>query len=219
MTPVVISEILNRQLPVSLEGKEAILWMKENGSRNWRQMEWIGWYYEERTRELLMASLGGSMGKTFVNTSFDYYLHGRHYDFKAHCLYNPHGSKNNDLIINDCEAFNQAIANGGMTLVLFTGEASFDDAGSFKQWHDALKGKPSKYVLEGSKTGRSSRTRKSSFQLTDIQIIEFNDFRDIERGLESGWLKVTPQGRNSNGKPRPPKYSLNLPKFNNMTQY
>jgi len=55
---------------------------------------------------------------------------------------------------------------------------------------NSLKDKASRYVLEGNKPGRSSRTRKSSFQLTDIQIIEFNDFRDIERDLESGWLKV-----------------------------
>lgn len=207
-----IHGILNQDLPIDLDGEEAISWMMENGSKNWRQMEWIGWFYEERTRETLISSLGGSPGMTFGNTSFDYYLDGRHYDFKAHCLYNPHGAKNNDVIVNDCEAFNQAAENGGITLVLLMGEASFDDDGSFKKWHDALKGKPSKYVLEGNQTGRSSRTRKSAFQLTEIQIIEFNDISDVQHGLDSGWLKVTSQGRNSNGKPRPPKYTLCLKK-------
>jgi len=216
MTLIGISDILNQHLPLSLEGKEAILWMKENGSNNWRQMEWIGWYYEERTRELLMKSLGGTVGKKFENTSFDYFLAGRHYDFKAHCLYNPLGSKNNDVIINDCEAFNQAVNDGGLTLVLLMGEALFDDNGTFKRWHDSLKGKPSKYVIDGNKSGRPSRTRKSSFRLTEIQMIEFEDAHDIENGLELGWLKISPQGKNSNGKPRPPKYSLNLSKFNNM---
>ena len=207
-----IHEILNQNLPLILDGKEALLWMKENGSKNWRQMEWIGWFYEERTRQILISTLGGSSGKTFGNTSFDYYLNGRHYDFKAHCLHNPLGAKNHDLIINDCEAFNQAAENGGITLVLLIGEASFDDDDSFKKWHDAIKGKPSKYVLEGNQTGRSSRTRKCAFQLTEIQIIEFEDISDVQQGLDSGWLKVTPQGRNSNGKPRPPKYTLRLQK-------
>ena len=52
-----IHGILNQDLPIDLDGEEAISWMMENGSKNWRQMEWIGLFYEERTRETLISSL------------------------------------------------------------------------------------------------------------------------------------------------------------------
>ena len=44
--------------------------------------------------------------------------------------------------------------------------------------------------------------------------ILINDLKLIVNAIDEGWLKVTPQGRNSNGKPRPPKYSLSLRNFN-----
>ena len=33
-------------LPKHVDGKQAIMEMKNEGSRNWRQMEWIGFWFE-----------------------------------------------------------------------------------------------------------------------------------------------------------------------------
>ena len=34
------------KIPKNWDGKKSILEMKEGGSNQWRQMEWIGWYFE-----------------------------------------------------------------------------------------------------------------------------------------------------------------------------
>jgi hypothetical protein len=36
---------LRTSIPSQIDGKEAILQMKEEGSVNWRQMEWIGFWF------------------------------------------------------------------------------------------------------------------------------------------------------------------------------
>ena len=41
----IVSTIL-KKIPRTVLGKSAILEMKDEGSRNWRQMEWIGFWFE-----------------------------------------------------------------------------------------------------------------------------------------------------------------------------
>ena len=42
-----ILKILNSTLPKKVDGKAAILELKQAGYQ-WRQMEWIGWYFEHK---------------------------------------------------------------------------------------------------------------------------------------------------------------------------
>ncbi len=39
-------QIASRNIPEVWDSREAILEMKEAGSRQWRQMEWMGFYFE-----------------------------------------------------------------------------------------------------------------------------------------------------------------------------
>jgi len=36
---------------------------------------------------------------------------------------------------------------------------------------------------------------------------------EMDKALEMGWIGIHPQGKNSNGKPRPPKYKMILEKI------
>ena len=35
-----------KKFPKIIDGKDAILEMKEGNSKNWKQMEWMGFYFE-----------------------------------------------------------------------------------------------------------------------------------------------------------------------------
>jgi len=85
---------LIKVLPRFVDGKKAILEMKDGGSRNWRQMEWIGFWFEFFLEQNLIPILGGARGPTFGTTQFDFKKKFV-WDLKAH----PSGSKN--LILND----------------------------------------------------------------------------------------------------------------------
>lgn len=149
------------------DGKESILYMKENGSPHWKQMEWIGFYFQflcEQRLHQLMKFQEPRYGKT----SFDG-LMGIPWDFKAHTI----GSRRTSLITNDSEATALAIRDFGATgLILASGTATYDDdERSFKLWHDELKGCLSPFELERIQRGAKSRRRKISFEIEKIEFI------------------------------------------------
>ena len=198
------------KLPKYLDGQNAIHEMREAGSRNWRQMEWIGWYLEETGQNIIEHALGGHRGPSFGNTEFDIQTDIPR-DLKAHVTHDSKGSKNKFTPLNDQSAIINAIQeHGGIGFVVFSGQAEFDHDGSFKHWHDELKGKKSKYVAQREREGRPSRMRKQSFTLEEIVVVDFTSASEIEEGLRDGWIKPFNQGRNSDGTPREPKYMLSL---------
>jgi hypothetical protein len=182
------------------DGKEAIVEMKDNGFPHWRQMEWIGWYFqylcENRLGEKLQIP-----GPKYGRSEFDG-LGSIPWDFKSHTI----NTKSKKIIVNDTEATAHAIEEyGEVGLVLAKGEAIYnDDDGSFKTWHDELKGKITDYEKKRIKRGAPSRSRKTSFKVKEIQLIRLNDDTLINSGsFQEGF-------RNSNGLPRREKVMLDL---------
>lgn len=88
---------------------------------------------------------------------------------------------------------------GSLFLFVITEQYEMDDDGSFKIWHDKLKGKPSKYV--SSNKNRRTRMRKKSAIIERMDLFEINYHN-------ASMLKIMKQPHNSNGKPRPMKYML-----------
>lgn len=74
---------------------------------------------------------------------------------------------------------------------------------SFQKWHSELKGGLSKYEKERKERTSVSRYRKTKAELTEILFVIFTS-NDLSK------LSIMKQGRNSNGKPRPEKYMLDL---------
>jgi hypothetical protein len=199
-----IADVIRKNIPVSLDGKEAILNMKEEGSANWRQMEWIGFWFEHFVHSQLKHKIVAKTGPTYGSTTFD--LERKFvWDLKSH----PMNIKS--LILNDVTAIKSCILEkGGLGFVILSGDVDYDDNQlSFKKWHDALKGGASSYEIERIARNAPSRRRKTRFIPTKVEGIWFNSESEIESALASGILGYFQKGmRNSNGKQRPEKIMI-----------
>lgn len=210
-----ITSILLEKLPEYVDGKDAILELQE-ADYQWRQMEWIGWYYEYKIFTILSETLGGAVGPTYGNTTFDYRRHSV-WDLKAHPKHTNKGTPNEPMILNDQEAVEACVAeNSGLGFIVVKGEAEFDSSGEFKAWHDALKGGTSAYEHARIKRGARSRTRKIAFEIEGIDAYFIENQSVLETGIEEGWLKYFQKGmRNADGSPRRAKYALRTDKVPN----
>ena len=203
-----IATILTRTLRPKIDGKQAILELKEVDYQ-WRQMEWIGWYFEHVVSQLLRKTIGGSKGPQYGRTTFDYF---RNYvwDIKAHPILNADGSLNEPMVLNDKEAIEKCIEeHSGLGFIVINGHADFDTSGDFKTWHDALKGGVSRYEKERINRGAKSRTRKIKFTINNLDILFFKDISVLKNGIEKEWLSFFQEGmRNADGSPRRSKYAI-----------
>ena len=193
-------------IPTDWSARAAILEMRDADYKQWRQMEWIGFYFQFLC-ERIFDELMDIPGMTYGRTQFDGF-DPISWDFKAHSNRTSASKTSNVVITNDKEAIDAAIDDyGWYGLVLATGEATYnDDDRTFQRWHDDLKGGPSAYQKRRREEGAVSRRRKVHFALSDISFIALNSSTLAECGA------IHQQGRNSNNKPRPPKYSVNTKK-------
>ena len=196
---------LLKVIPRHVDGKNAILEMRDGGSTNWRQMEWIGFWFEFFLEKNLIPILGGARGPTFGTTQFDFKKKFV-WDLKAH----PSGS--NHLILNDQIAIKNCIeSEHGLGFIIISGIAKYDSNGGFKKWHDTLKGGTSTYEKNRVARGASSRRRKISFEPENLHALWFDNVEEINSAVNDGWLKSFQTNmKNSNGKPRPAKFQFNL---------
>jgi len=202
-----ILELLNEKIPKNLDGKKAILHLKSL-NKQWKQTEWPGFYFEISAQDHCSKSYEDYSVKKYNNTNFDGFIPNFIFDFKAHSMLNQHGKKNRESMLNDTQAIQDAVADHPLIFIVSRGVAEYDLDGSFKQWHDELKGVPSDYVVEGKKTKRGSRTRKTSFTRQELVGIPIFSDADLRGAINDGWMKEISQGKNSNGEPRPTKYAL-----------
>jgi len=205
---IAIAKALADELIGNWDGKKCIEYLKKH-DYNWRQMEWIGFYFEFRAKQILASSLGGGTGPTIGNVTIDYAVRGEPWDFKAH------PSKRNDgwVYLNDVEGVDTcALHLGGIGWVIAVGNAVYDNDGSFKQWHDELKGERSAYEVERIARGAPSRRRKRSFDCTHFLIAKVDDPKAIAGAIAEKLLTAGMQAgqRNSNGKARRAKYGIHM---------
>ena len=195
--------LASENIPNIWDGRRAILEMKEGGSRHWRQMEWMGFYFEF----LCQAHFDGIIdipGKRYGNTTFDAFREIS-WDFKAHAA----NTTRHDVITNDVAAIKNTLDDYGYYgLILAIGHVEYnDEQRTFKKWHDQLKEGISKYEINRINRGAMSRRRKTEFILSEIHFICLN-IQTLDR-----CSSIYQQGRNSNGRPRPPKFNLNVQKI------
>ena len=198
-----ISENLGK-LPKSWDGKEAIIEMKENDFNQWRQMEWIGFYFEYLCQKYLKEIMKFHKIK-YGNTSFDGFLEVP-FDFKSHAI----NTESHKVIINDTEATLRAIKEYGCVIVIMAlGEVVYNDKQrTFQRWHEEVKGGKSRYEKERIKRGALSRLRKTEFNLKELMFIKINE----ETLKKCGSFQKN--FRNADGSPRRSKVMLNLDKLN-----
>jgi len=198
-----IVEAISYALPTTISGKFAIELMRDEGSRNWKQMEWIGFWFEHVVESRVIPTTGGAAGPTYGRTRFDFQR--KHvWDLKVHL------DSSDWLILNDQEATRSCIEeNDGMGFFVVSGSAEFDSNGVFKSWHDALKGGTSQYESERIERGAVSRRRKIAFIPQKIDAYWLPDETVINTGVSEGWIKDFQTGmRNSNGVARRSKFQV-----------
>ena len=199
-----ISDIL-KTIPKKWNGRKAILEMKENKFNQWRQMEWIGFYFEYLCQKYLKKIMKFHKTK-YDNTSFDGFLEVP-FDFKSHAI----NTESHKVIINDTEATIKAIEEYNYVIVIMAlGEVVYNDLDkTFQKWHEKIKGEKSKYEEERIKRNALSRLRKTEFNLKELMFIKINK-ETLER---CGSFQK--DFRNADGSPRKSKILLDLENLKN----
>ena len=192
-----------KDIPIVWDGRKSILEMKEADFSHWKQMEWIGWYFQFLCEKFL-KDIVKIPGPKYGNVRFDG-LKEIPWDFKAHAI----NTSSHQIIVNDSEATAKAIKQfASVGLILAMGEVKYnDDERTFQKWHEELKGGKSKYELERIKRGAWSRLRKVEFKLEQISFIKIDDSVLVKCG------SFQRDFRNSNGVPRREKVLLDLEKL------
>lgn len=196
-------------IPKFWEGKKSILEMKEAKYPHWKQMEWIGFYFQFLCEKYLSDILQ-IPGPKYRKVQFDGFK-CIPWDFKAHAI----NTSNHQVIVNDSEAISNAIKQyGNVGLILALGEVLYNDRErNFQKWHEELKGGLSKYSAERIKRGAWSRLRKVSFDLQQVSFIR------IDNGtLNKGGLFQT-NFRNADGTLRKSKILIDLEKIDKELIY
>lgn len=192
-----------KNIPKIWDGKKAILEMKDANFPQWKQMEWIGWYFQFLCERLLKDKVK-IPGPKYGNVHFDGFK-VIPWDFKAHAI----NTSSHHLIVNDSEAVSNAIKEFGCVgLIVALGEVEYNDSyKTFQKWHEELKGGKSDYEIERIKRGAWSRLRKVKFYLKQISFIKIDDAVLVKSG------SFQRNFRNANGSLRREKVLLNLEKL------
>ncbi len=191
-------------IPVLWDGRKAILEMKRVGYPHWKQMEWIGFYFQFLC-DTRLPPLVKIPGPKYGRVEFDGFAEVP-WDFKAHPNKNAKGQKSNSVIINDRLAIAKAIKQfDGAGLILAIGNAKYnDESRSFQIWHKKLKGGLSKYEKQRILRKAPSRLRKTAFDLKEIKLILLDD------KMLKNFGSFQKDFRNSDGSPRNAKILLDL---------
>lgn len=185
-------------LPREWDGKKSILELKA-ANYNWRQTEWWAFYFEYLCR-VRLDGVFQIPGERFGTVGFD--LKGSiNWDLKAKAI----KSDAHTCILNDCQAIDKTIAkHGELGVLIALCDVEYNDENrTFQRWHSTLKGGLSAY-----EKARRSRTSVSRYRKTRAELVELLFLRFDQSSI--GRLGRMYQGRNSNGKPRPPKYMVDL---------
>ena len=197
--------ILKKRMPSTLwDGRESIIEMKTGGSTQWRQMEWIGFYFEFICGKCLHDVME-IPGPKYENTEFDGFFNIP-WDFKAHAM----NTSSNKVIVNDKESVALAIKEFGVVgLILALGEVEYnDDDRKFQKWHSKEKGGQSQFEKDRIARGAWSRKRKVSLALKQISFVPIT--KQTLRKCGSFQKKF----RNADGSPRRSKILIDLEKLN-----
>lgn len=191
-------------IPSLWNGKKAIIEMKNHNYPHWKQMEWIGFYFQYLCQRCLSKEMK-IPGPKYNRVEFDGFLNIP-WDFKAHPINDSQNKIKLEFIVNDRSGIENAIKEYGFVgLILAIGKAEYNDINrNFQCWHKELKGGLSKYEMERINRGAPSRLRKVAFRLEKILLVLIDEnILKTSKSFQEGF-------RNSNGNLRNSKITLNL---------
>jgi len=186
-----------------VDGRSAIIDMKNDGFPGWREVEWTGYHIKYLIQKECALKLRDKIKK--------HDLKKRHF-VKGNYLWDARLNANdyNKVILGDLEEYNDIIKkNKGIGILIADAVANYDIFEDFRRWHEEQKGGSSDYSVEREEEGRPPRIRKTEYMIRKV-FAYFFTLDNIQKGVREGWVDDTfQQGmRNADGSPRNPKYLL-----------
>lgn len=204
MEDIQVAKVALARLPTVWSGKKCVLELRA-ADYNWRQMEWWAFYFEHLCH-IKLDGIFNMPGERIGTVTFDA-TRTINWDFKSKAI----KSDDHRAILNDKSAMNASLkkhAAHGVLVALC--DVDYNDANrSFQKWHTKLKGGLSDYEIERKTRTSVSRYRKTKAVLQEILFL-------IVTPDNVNQLGTMRQGRNSNGKPRPEKYMLDLENIDDL---
>ncbi|MBI3075212.1 MAG: hypothetical protein HYY92_03320 [Parcubacteria group bacterium] len=196
-------------IPTHWDGRSAILEMRNAESRDWRQMEWMGFYFEFLCEKFL-SEITKIPGPRYGNTQFDA-LKKIPWDFKTHAT----NTSSHKIVVNDKEAIERGVEEyGAVGVIVAVGDVVYnDEKRTFQKWHEKLKGGASQYTEERIQRGAWSRLRKVAVDIKQISFIK------IDRVLLNVAGSFQENFRNADGSPRRVKVTIDLEKVGDNLIY
>ena len=203
-----ILKILDKYFPKSFDAKESIKWLHKHSNQK-KQDEWAAFFFEEYSFPLLINFLGGWKGPRITKDKRFDYQREFVWDLKMESMKDKIGGKTKIIILNDQNATDRIIKDEKVIgFIIAKIKFSFDREGELKKWRNEFEGKiPKKQGLG------KSRMLKTNGNVQEILAVLIKGEAEIKKALATGWISIFKQGRNSNGKPRPPKYQMHLEKI------
>ncbi len=204
-----IGDHLKTSLPKQWDGKECITQMRDRGCRQWKQMEWIGFYFQFRCEQIL-SNVIQIPGTKYGRVQFDGFLEIP-WDFKAHAI----NTSSHQIVVNDRIAIEKGILEfGAVGIILALGTVEYNDENrTFQKWHSQLKGGKSQYEIDRIARGAWSRLRKTRFDLQQISFIKISNAALNRCG------SFQKDFRNADGHPRKEKVLIDLEQVADDTLY
>ena len=193
-----ISDVVIGNTPSVMDGRSCVREMRDAEYRQWKQTEWQGFYFEFKVCPALINALGGGP-RTVLNTEFDYALTNT-WDLKTHSSVNKHLRSNHTAQLNDQEAIQKAVEDGGLGLIVLSGIPLLDL--DFALWHKSFRGK----------SGETIKPLKKSFESERIDFFYIESRNALDSVIKCGVVTDFNQGKQPSGKARRPKYNLNVEK-------
>lgn len=197
---------LSSACSVKWDGRGCVSEMREAGHNQWKQIEWVGWYFEFIGLPTLINAYGGGPEK-IGSTTFDY-VRNYVWDLKTHAEEGARapGDFKKLAPLNDKSAMDECLSErGSLGFIVLSGSASFGGHVEFDGWHRALRGK-------GPSTSDNPRKLKVAFEPVCLEAYAFEGEDALQEACKSGELRTFNQGHQASGAPRKPKYQLNLGK-------
>ena len=195
-------ESLALAVPGHMDGRVCVTEMQAAQYTQWAQDEWAAFYFEFVGLPALVNAFGGGP-RTFANTRFDYGL-GHTWDLKVHM------STSGVVPLNDCSAIDAALAAGtGVGFLVLSGDVEYDD-GEFRQWQREFRISHGKKAKERTAPPKYVRRSKPAFRPQMLEAFFIENAKSLAGALESSAVGVMRQGVQTSGRPRPPKYSMDL---------
>ncbi len=189
-----------------VDGRTALLEMKEAGFPGWGEVEWSGYYLKFIVQEACKNELSDQVEPLDLE-------HKRHF-VKGNYVWDARLSAEdkNDVVLGDVDEYADIIeSNGGIGVLVADAAVIKDDDGDFKRWQEELKGGVSEYEIRREVEGRPSQPRKQAFMIRKV-FAYFFTLDILKKGVKDKWAKDTWQRtmRNSNEQARGGKYLIKI---------